>query len=189
MLLKQVLGDDWHKLPPVIQQHYTLEEKQTLSLHGVMTIYYPCFLLPMVWLIHLFGGLVLWRGEAQTEVQKTWQAGVLYWRRFMTYQNGASDYFSSHMTNLAEHELIEHIGFGFALRLFVTVEHGDLVYRSNGHIWQCGNFTLNIADWLLLGSAVISEHAVSDDEFYLDFTLRHPLWGETYRYKGRFQCR
>jgi hypothetical protein len=38
----------------------------------------------------------------------------------------------------------------------------------------------------LLGSATISEHAVLEDEFYLDFTITHPLWGETYRYRGRF---
>lgn len=75
----------------------------------------------------------------------------------------------------------------FALRLLLSVENGDLIYRSNGHFWQCGNWVLNIPDYLLLGTASISEHALSDEEFYLDFTIQHPWWGETYSYRGSFR--
>jgi len=82
--------------------------------------------------------------------------------------------------------LIEIIGFGFGLRLQVSVENGDLIYLGKGHFWQCGSYRLNIPDWLLLGTATISEHAVSEDEFYLDFAIRHPLWGVSYYYRGNF---
>jgi Domain of unknown function (DUF4166) len=187
-LMQQVLGADWSKLPRVIQRHYEITDQQSSYLEGEMVITYPGFMFPMIWLIHLFGGLILWRGDAvQTRVQKTMQAGVLHWQRIMTYPDGKTDYFRSQMTYLGEHELIESTGFGFGLRLIVEVNNGDLVYRSNGHLWQYGKFVLNIPDWLLLGSATISEHALSEDEFYLDFTIKHPLWGETYGYRGKFR--
>jgi hypothetical protein len=187
-LLQQVLGEDWHELPRVIQQHYQLEVGQQNSLTGSMTIAYPKYLFPMIWLIHLFGGLALWRGDnVQTRVQKTATANILHWQRIMTYPEGICDYFRSQMRYFADHELVEMIGFGFGLRLKVEVCHGDLLYHSNGHFWQYGKFSLTIPDWLLLGTATISEHAVSADEFYLNFTAEHPWWGETYSYRGCFQ--
>jgi hypothetical protein len=188
MLMQQVLGADWHKLPRVIQQHYAISEEQSSCLEGTMTIDYPSFMFPLIWLIHLFGGLILWRGVGvQTRVQKTAQAGILHWQRIMIYPDGKIDYFRSQMRYVAEHELIENTGFGFGLRLIVEVNNGDLLYRSNGHLWQCGKFVVNIPDWLLLGTATISEHALSEDEFYLDFSIQHPWWGETYSYRGNFR--
>lgn len=107
----------------------------------------------------------------------------------MTYADGKSDYFVSQMHYSADRELIESIGFGFGLRLVVEVVGGDLYYRSNGYFWRFGKFELQIPDWMLLGTATISEHVLSDNEFYLDFTLKHPLWGVTYCYRGNFRYR
>lgn len=187
-LLQQVLGDDWHKLPAVIQRHYQLAAGEQNQLSGTLAITYPRYIFPAIWLLHLFGGLVLWRGLAvQTQVQKTQDAlGVLHWQRIMTYPEGMCDYFCSQMRFVGAHELIETVGFGFGLRLTVSVHNGGLLYRSNGHFWQCGKFCVNIPDALLLGSATITEQALSDTEFWLDFAIKHPLWGETYSYRGRF---
>lgn len=189
-LMERVLDNDWHKLPAVIQKHYSLSSGQQSRLEGSMNIGYPAYLFPVVWLIHLFGGLVLWSGDqvhAQVDKNVDTSGEVLHWRRTMTYPDGKIDYFRSQMHFSAAQELIETIGFGFGLILGVEVCNGDLLYRSKGHFWQCGNYRLNIPDWLLLGTATISEHALSEDEFYLDFTIRHPLWGVSYYYRGNFR--
>jgi hypothetical protein len=187
-LIQKVLGDDWHKLPAVIRKHYQLIGEEQSRLEGTMEIAYPGYLFPLIWIIHMFGGLVLWGGQAvRAEVDKAASGEILHWRRTMTYPDGKIDYFRSRMHYSAEHELIESIGFGFGLRLSVEVNNGDLLYRSIGHFWQCGSYRLNIPDWLLLGTATISEHAVSADEFYLDFTISHPLWGVSYYYRGNFR--
>lgn len=186
-LMQKVLGADWQQLPEVIQRHYQISDCQQSRLTGTMEIGYPIYLFPLIWLIHLFGGLLLWRGQAaQAEVDKTADGELLHWHRTMTYADGKTDCFSSRMSYAADHELVELIGFGFGLRLHVSVENGELLYRSNGHFWQCGSLRLNIPDYLLLGSASISERAVSEDEFYLDFSIRHPWWGVSYYYRGNF---
>ena len=189
MLMQHVLGADWATLPPVIRRHYEIEPGQSSCLEGAMTINYPSFMLPVVGLIHCFGGLVYRRGpEVATRVEKTTCAdGKLSWHRTMTYPDGKIEHFRSQMAFVAEHEIVETIGYGFGIRLHVCAENGDLVYRSQGHIWQFGGLRLTLPDVLLLGKARISEHALSEDEFYLDFTMRHPLWGETYSYRGRFR--
>ncbi|MGZ4999124.1 MAG: DUF4166 domain-containing protein [Methylomonas sp.] len=188
-LMQKVLGDEWHKLPGAIQKHYQVTGDRQSRLQGVMNISYPGYLYPLVWIIHLFGGLVLWRGErVQAEVDKTSIPGdVLDWRRTMTFTDGKTDYFRSQMHYSAANELIETISFGFGLRLRVEVINGDLRYRSNGHFFRWGKREFNIPDWMMLGSASISEHAVSEDEFYLDFTIEHPLLGVTYYYRGNFR--
>ncbi|WP_415879393.1 DUF4166 domain-containing protein [Methylomonas sp. TEB] len=187
-LMQKVLGDDWQQLPEVIQRHYRISDGQQSRLTGTMEIGYPIYLFPLIWLIHLFGGLLLWRGQAaQAEVDKTADGELLQWHRTMIYADGKTDCFSSRMSYAADHELVELIGFGFGLRLHVSVENGELLYRSNGHFWQCGSLRLNIPDYLLLGSASISERAVSEDEFYLDFSIRHPWWGVSYYYRGNFR--
>lgn len=186
MLMAKVLGEDWHNLPPVIQRHYALKESEQNCAQGDMTVQYPNYLMPVVWLIHLFGGLVLWRGVTETKVYKTALGDGLRWQRYMDFKTH-SDFFASTMHYVAPNELCEMVGFGFGLFLKVTVENGDLVYRSNGHFWQFRHWRLNIPDCYLLGSATIIERAVSNEAFYLDFTMHHPRWGESYRYCGMFR--
>jgi hypothetical protein len=190
-LLQKTLGADWDVLPAVLRKHYMVNPTVSTCVHGVMEIGYPGFLLPLIKVIHLCGGLIVRRGQdIETRVAKTVssQHGELYWRRTLIYPDGKEDSFCSRMVYRKPHELIETIRFGFGLRLNVTVEQGALVYRSNGHLWQCGRFRLTIPDWLLLGTATIIERPVSDSQFSLDFHIRHPLWGDSYYYRGVFQC-
>ncbi|MGZ4997783.1 MAG: DUF4166 domain-containing protein [Methylobacter sp.] len=95
--------------------------------------------------------------------------------------------FASRMTWQKDHELIEMVGMGFGIRLKLSVEQGKLIYQSCGHLLQLGPLTLPIPDSLLLGHAVITEQALSDYAFQLDFQIAHPLWGKTYYYGGIFE--
>lgn len=188
-LLQKTLGADWHQLPPVIQRHYAIGPGSGSCVQGAMEIGYPTGLLPLIHLIHLCGGLVARRGKTvETWVQKTVlvQTADLCWRRTLKYPGNQKDSFQSRMIYLQDHELIEYVRFGFGLRLKVSVDNGDLIYRSNGHIWQCGGFRLTFPDWLLLGAATIVERRDTDRQFSLDFSIRHPLFGLTYYYRGIF---
>ncbi len=187
-LMQRVLGDAWALLPSVLQKHYQITDTQSSCLAGHLTIAYPKFMMPIVWIIHLFGGLILWPGELiNITVQKHSDAnGIIYWRRKLNYPDGKADYFYSTMTYIAEHELAETIGFGFGLYLTVNVVNGDLCYQSNGHFWHAGKLKVKIPDCFVLGRALITEHALSEQEFLLDFTISHPLWGTTYSYQGVF---
>jgi len=190
MLLQKVLGADWDKLPPVIQRHYSTSSNRSTCVIGNMDIGYPSYLLPMISLIHLCGGLVLKRGNRiKSIVEKTSceKNNTLFWSRTLTYPDNKKDYFFSKMIYLQDHELIESVRFGFGLRLKVSVENGKLVYRSNGHIWQCGKLRLTFPDWLVLGSATIIEIPTANQQFKLDFSISHPLLGLTYWYRGIFQ--
>lgn len=189
-LLHKALGEDWDKLPAILQKHYSIPNNSSTRLKGNMEIGFPNSLYPLISLIHLCGGLVLKRGKnIETLVEKTQSVKntALCWKRTLTYPDNNKDYFYSQMTYLQDHELIEAVRFGFGLRLKVSVIDGNLVYRSNGHIWQYGRLRLSFPDWMLLGKATIVEQAVSEQQFKLDFNINHPLWGKSYWYHGIFQ--
>jgi hypothetical protein len=189
--MQRVLGDDWHQLPEVIQRHYQLDNKlQTQSVvTGIMQIRYPLVIKPVLFIARLLGALIDLHGSnMQVSVRKwvTQYSEILHWKRTIKAPDGRTIIFASRMEYQQDNELIEYVGFGFGIRLQLSVEDGRLVYRSVGHLCKTPWITIPIPDVLFLGHAVIIETALSDTEFELDFTIRHPLWGETYYYGGVF---
>jgi hypothetical protein len=192
-LIQQALGDDWHKLPLVIQNHYRLKQgKQTQNIvTGTMHINFPAFVKPILIIVRMMGGLIDLKGENMSARVEKWlrqdTPNSLFWKRSIEAPNGKHTVFASRMEYQQGNELIEYIGGGFGLRLKLTVENNKLVYRSNGHLWQLGKVRIPIPDVLFLGHATITETAISENQFELDFKIIHPLFGETYHYGGVFQ--
>jgi hypothetical protein len=191
-LMQRVLGDDWAALPPVIQRHYQITlPQQAITVTGNMAIDYPYWLTPVIKLLRLFGALVDLKGEGLAVQVKKWRQtdpSVLYWQRqIQAADSGKQCVFASRMAWQQDHELIEMVGMGFGIRLKLSVEQGKLVYQSRGHLLQLGPLTLPIPDSLLLGHALITERALTEDTFQLDFRIVHPLWGKTYYYGGIFE--
>lgn len=189
-LMQQVLGADWAKLPPVIQRHYQITVSQKkFSVAGTMAIDYPFWVKPILMITRAMGALIDLRGEnMQVQVHK-WMGNnpsILQWRREIQAPDGKETVFSSRMEFQKPYELIEFVGGGFGIRLKLSVEEGKLIYRSQGHLLKLGQITVPIPDWLALGHATITEQALTDDSFLLDFNIVHPLFGKTYSYGGIF---
>jgi hypothetical protein len=64
-MMQQTLGEDWHKLPPVIQRHYQLQQGQqtTNVVNGTMHIHYPGIVRPILLIVRMMGGLIDLKGE------------------------------------------------------------------------------------------------------------------------------
>lgn len=189
-LIQQVLGDDWEKLPAVIQRHYQITPAQkSFTVVGTMAIKYPFWLRPILMITRLMGALIDLKGENMQLQVKKWitdNPQVLHWRRDIQAPNGKHTVFASRMEFQKTGELIEFVSGGFGIRLKLSVEEGKLVYRSQTHLWKLGKVLIPVPDWLVLGHATISEEALSDDSFLLDFKIIHPWWGKTYAYGGVF---
>jgi hypothetical protein len=189
-LMQRVLGEDWSVLPAVIQRHYQIAEpQQAIVVMGNMSIDYPRWITPVLKLLRLLGALVDLKGEQMAVQVKKWRQtdpSILYWQRHIQADNGKQRQFASRMVWQQDHELIELVGMGFGIRLKLSVEEDKLIYRSCGHLLKLGPLTLPIPDTLMLGHAIISEQALSEDSFLLDFQIVHPLWGKTYYYGGIF---
>jgi Domain of unknown function (DUF4166) len=192
-LMKRILGEDWHKLPHVIQSHYLLQQGQKTqnTVTGTMHIHYPAFVKPILMIVRMMGGLIDLKGDNMSVRVEKWvnvdTPNTLFWKRMIQAPDGKNTVFASRMEYQQGNELIEYIGGGFGLHLKLTVENHKLVYRSNGHLWQIGKVRIPIPDVLFLGHATITETALTENQFELDFRIQHPLFGETYHYGGVFQ--
>lgn len=189
-LMEKVLGEQWQELPEVIRTHYDLPMNRQASVlvEGAMDIGHPIRAWPLIAASRLAGALVpAGRGVSVHVLKSTREgSGTLYWNRSLHYPDGRMATFLSTMEYIGENHLIEYTNHGIGIRMDVTVEEGELVYRSRGYACRrlSGRFT--VPDGLLLGSAEIRERAISANQFELDFRIWHPLLGHIYRYGGVF---
>lgn len=192
-IIQQALQQDWEKLHPFLQKHYALTtgKKQTDRLTGVMTIDFPGYITPLLLGGRLFGALVNRKGShIQATVEKFTlpDSPYLFWRRKLIFADGFVARFRSKVAYLHKNEIIEYVRFGLGMRLQLSVgSDGSLQMNSNGYRWNMGGIlSLPLPDWLFLGKAHIIERPLDNNRFELDFTLQHPVFGQTYRYGGVF---
>ena len=184
-LMQCALGDDWHKLPPALQAHYRYGD---LTEAGFMDIEFPWFMQPFLSVLRLFGALVNSRGKnVPTLVEKNYKNDTQHWKRTITYPNGKVIYFYSALVAAEENQLIEYTNSIMGLQMSVHVADGKLHYSGVRFVFKLGTILLPIPEWLLLGHTTITETAVDETHFAMDFRLTHPLFGQIFRYAGSFK--
>jgi hypothetical protein len=184
-LMQCALGDDWEKLPPALQAHY--RHGTTIEV-GQLTVEYPYFMQPLLAVLRLFGALVDRGGkDLPTIVEKNVVGSRQYWRRTINYPDGKVIRFNSFWVPAEDGQLIEFVNSVLGLQMVPFVQEGKLCYRGVRYVARLGSRLLPIPEWLALGHTVISESAIDDTRFAMDFRLRHPLFGEVFRYSGEFE--
>jgi hypothetical protein len=185
-LMRRALGADWEKLPLALQAHY---QGATNADTGHMDIEYPWFMQPVYSLLRLFGALPNRRGQhIATVVRKHIEDGRQHWRRTITYADGRVIHFNS-IWEVHNNHLIEYVNPLLGVEMAPYVVGDQLHYRGVRFVLRLGPLKLSIPEWLALGHTTIVEKATSASEFEMDFRLTHPLFGQVFRYSGKFQNR
>lgn len=185
-LMQSTLGEDWHKLPPALQEHYRFG---TTTDTGHMDIEYPRFMQPYLSVLRILGVLVNRNGrQVSTVVEKHVVGERQYWRRTITYPDGKVVHFNSFWVAAGDNQIIEFVNSVLGLQMAAYVEEGRLHYRGVHFVMKLGPLLLQIPEWLVLGRTTIVEEAVDESHFAMDFRLTHPLLGQVFRYAGKFKA-
>lgn len=185
-LMQQALGADWDKLPPALQAHYRFG---TTTDTGSMNIEYPRFMQPVWSILRLLGALVDRKGkEVTTVVDKSVVGERQIWRRTITYPDGRVARFDSFWVSAGNGEVIEFVNPVLGLQMAPYVMDSRLHYRGVRFVAKLGPVLISIPEWLTLGHATIVEEALDDIHFAMDFRLTHPLFGQLFRYSGKFEA-
>ena len=185
-LMQQALGADWDKLPAALQAHYRFG---TTTDTGSMDIEYPRFRQPVWSILRLLGALVDRQGKSVTTIVEKRVVGEhQIWRRTITYPDGQIVRFDSFWVAAGNAEVIEFVNPVLGLQMAPYVVGEKLHYRGVRFIAKLGPVTIPIPEWLVLGHATIIEEALDDTHFAMDFRLTHPLFGELFRYSGKFEA-
>lgn len=192
-VIKQALGESWEGLAETVKQHYDITpgESSKMTIIGTMDEVYhsniaKLFLLPG----RIFGALVPYKGKNIPTEVRNWTSEnnhkAMFWYRTLNFPNKPPLIFSSRMEYTNDDEIIEYVRYGLGIRMKMSVDNGALVFKSKSYVWTIGAISVPIPTWLILGDAVITEKAISEDEFYMDFYMIHPLFGKTFSYSGTF---
>ena len=185
-LMQQALGADWDKLPAALQAHYRFG---TTTDTGSMDIEYPRFMQPVWSILRLLGALVDRQGKSVTTIVEKRVVGERQvWQRTITYPDGQIVRFDSFWVAAGNAEVIEFVNPVLGLQMAPYVVGEKLRYRGVSFIAKLGPVTIPIPEWLVLGHATIIEEALDDTHFAMDFRLTHPLFGELFRYSGKFEA-
>lgn len=185
-LMQDALGSDWDKLPPALQAHYGYGTTVDI---GHMDIEYPNFMQPFLSILRVFGALVNRSGQQiPTRVEKNVVAERQYWRRTISYPDGKVINFNSYWVLADSNQLIEFVNPLLGLQMAMHVEGGQLHYRGVRYVVKLGAWHLPIPEWLALGHTTILETEIDETHFAMDFRLTHPLFGQIFRYAGKFEA-
>lgn len=192
-VIKQALGDDWNKLAGIVKQHYDITpgKPSNMIIKGVMDEVYhspiaKLFLLPG----RIFGALVPYKGKSIPTEVRNWTTAdnnsSMFWHRTLEFPNKAPVVFKSRMEYVKKDEIIEYVRYGMGIRMRMSVKDGALIFKSIGYVWKIGSLMIPIPTWAILGDSVIIEKAISDNQFFIDFNMIHPIFGQTFSYSGKF---
>lgn len=183
-IMKQALDSGWQQLPPALQAHY--QDANNVD-EGFLNIEYPGWMQGILHMLYLLGALLNRRGrQIPARVEKTMHGDRQYWQRTLTFDEGPPLYFSSRWIYAGENKLIEYVNPVLGLCMSVRVSEGQLYYEGEYFVLRLGSLRLRLPEWLLLGHTTITEWALDEQHFAMDFRLNHPLFGQIYRYSGEF---
>ncbi len=191
--MQQALGEQWERLDDIVKRHYAMAPgiAAQMTIHGSMDRVFhsniaKLFLLPG----RIFGALVPFQGRNIPTEVRNWTRDdnhkAMFWYRTLQFPGKPLTKFKSRMEYAGGDEIIEYVKYGLGIRMRMSVDEGALVFTSAGYIWDTGVARIPIPTWAILGDAQIVERAISEKEFYLDFTMLHPLFGKTFGYSGTF---
>lgn len=184
-LVQQALGPAWAQLPPALQAHHGGGPRVE---HGQLDVDFPAGLGPLLRLVSALGALVHRRGRGvATHVSRTETGAGLHWQRRLRYANGTVLRFSSVWAAAGPGQLVEWVNPWLGLQLQPYVHGQQLRFRGVCLVLRLAGRGLCLPEWLALGHATIHEQAVDGDHVAMDFRLTHPLFGQVFRYAGRFR--
>ncbi|WP_395374235.1 DUF4166 domain-containing protein [Marinicella sp. W31] len=191
-IFKPVFGDDWEKLPPVLQQHYSIRPytDDVVIVKGHLDIrcaWLMRIMTPLFWLIgsvpvkNAKGISVTARFEADADTQ------AFHFKRKFFFKPDKPYRFESQLFKLPTNEVIEMMGMGVCWRARFIWEDERIKMKHQGFCWRIFGHLMPLPLTWLLGKGYAEEWAVAEDTYAMCINMKHRLWGQVYEYKGQFK--
>lgn len=189
---KNIFGEAWDQLPPVMQKHYANHpySNDRTTVEGVLDIICrgPMRLCaPLLWLI----GGVPPINEKQVSVTVHFDSDInskaFAFNRTFYFKNRTPYQFRSSMIPISGNELVEVMKFNICWRMHYSWEDNRVKLKHKGYAFKLFGYFIPLPITFILGRGDAEEIAVDDDTFDMNVSMTHPLWGHMYEYKGRFK--
>ncbi|MDC7684979.1 DUF4166 domain-containing protein [Asticcacaulis sp. BYS171W] len=193
-LLPRLMGADWHLLHPDVQQRFAHDPEpgHPKIYQGVMDIV-ACNTAGRLFafLTRLIGNpLTSHTGQAvPAVVTLTAQAkGGVAWHRLYRFDGKAPCRVTSIKRADARGRLCEYVGFGFGMRLAVSVQDGALHFISEHYVWEIGGWQIPLPHLLTPGRTHVVHEPLNGGRFRFSLSMDHPWLGRTFYQTGIFEA-
>jgi len=190
-IFKSVFAESWDSMPPVMHKHYanTPYSDDVYVAEGTMNITFG-------WLGKLLSPIFKRLGVL-VPYQGVYVATTVYFRsekdsnnfifdRVFNFPNQEPYNFYSTMTQVKGDEVIEYMKFGIGWKCSYIYEEGKVKLLHRGYVWEIFGLNIPVPISLLMGKGYAEEESVDEDSFNMIMTIKHPIWGKVYEYKGTF---
>ena len=187
-----IFGSEWDNLPAVMQKHYANHpySNEVTAVEGKLDVYCKP---PLLWLspIMKLMGQVPAFNETNVPVTVHFESDVnskaFHFNRMFSFSNGSTYKFKSRMLQISGDEVVEimRFGLGWKMRYGWNGEQVTLTHKGYA-LYFLGHF-IPLPLTFLMGSGNAIEYPVDDNTFDMEVNITHPLWGDMYGYKGRFE--
>ena len=193
-IFKEIFGDSWGDLPPVMHKHYAncpYTNDMTI-VEGTLDVMCAGPIKLMAPLMSLLGQIPA-RNEKDVPVTVQFQSDkdtrAFHFNRTFNFKNGKPYVFHSRMMQIKGNEVIEIMRFGLGWKMRYIWDGEKVVLQHRGYALCIFGHFIPMPLTLLMGKAYAEEIAVDDNTFDMITHITHPLWGKVYEYKGRFEVK
>ncbi len=191
-IFKSVFGDDWDKLPTVIQKHYanypytddviTVKGTLDITCSGPIKILKPLLL--------LMGSLPAYNQKnvpVTVSFESSRNSKEFRFNRIFYFHENKPYHFRSRMVQVEGNEVVEIMRFNIGWQMNYLWQDNKVILKHKGYVFKLFRYFIPLPITFLLGEGYAEEIAVDDERFNMIVHITHPLFGKIYQYKGQFR--
>jgi hypothetical protein len=193
-LFKKILGSKWGKLHPDIQRRFDKNPVPGCPLyyHGRLAElrssrigkFLGHFSKPFI-----HGALIPYDDSdfpVDIQVYCKDSDARIYKQRIYRLHGRKPIQFTSYMQESERGEVLEYVGFGLGMKLLLSVQDGNLHFRSDGYFWDLLGWRIPLPDWITPGETRLCHTNDAPNRFNIRIEIRHPWLGLTFMQAGSF---
>jgi hypothetical protein len=191
-ILKQIFGESWNKLPEVMKKHYVNRpsSNDVTILEGLMDVKFSK-IFKILSPIFSFSKLLIPKEGTNIFTRVTLRSNLnsnhLNFERELFFPKDNSIKFFSCMIPIKQNEIMEIMNYRICWNFFYSFENNLILLKHKGYALRLFGIFIPLPISLLFGKGYAEEEAISEDEFRMKMTITHFLFGEIYRYQGKFK--
>jgi len=193
-LFRKILGAEWLKLHPDIQNRFaknpipgtplfytgTLSELKCSKIGALIGFISK----PMI------GGALIpytdFDFPVDIQVYSKPNCPFIFKQRVYRLHKRKAIQFTSYMRESEKGEVLEYVGMGLGMKLILQVQDGNLFFTSDGYFWDIFGMRIPIPGVLTPGKTFLCHQNDNPSQFNIRIEIRHCLFGTTFTQVGIF---
>jgi hypothetical protein len=194
-LFKKILGPEWQKLHPDIQQRFNNNPLpgKPLNYEGMLselTCSRVGRLLGYLTLPLIKGALIPFNDAdfpVVIQVYSKPDCSSIFKQRIYHLHGRKPIQFTSYMQESEKGEVLEYVGMGLGMKLILHVQDGNLHFASDGYFWDIFGWRMPLPGIFTPGKTTLCHANDNPAQFNIRIEIKHCLFGKTFTQAGVFR--